>query len=185
MRRSFGLPRGGRKTRPRRAASWRWRWFMTGAREARPRGRRAHGATGVTLRIVRDWVLKFNAIGPDGLIDRKAPGQPLRLDDTHRLALAAVIESGPIPAVHGVRPKGGQTDVVRWRLVDLAQWLWDEFRVSIAKQTLSREVRALDYCKLSARPRHHAQAADAIPAFKKTLPPRWQRSGRSSRLAHP
>jgi transposase len=29
---------------------------------------------GVTLQIVRDWVLKFNAHGPDGLIDRKAPG---------------------------------------------------------------------------------------------------------------
>ena len=31
---------------------------------------------GVTLQIVRDWVLKFNADGPAGLIDRKAPGQP-------------------------------------------------------------------------------------------------------------
>jgi transposase len=30
---------------------------------------------GVTLQIVRDWVLKFNAHGPDGLIDRKPPGQ--------------------------------------------------------------------------------------------------------------
>ena len=27
----------------------------------------------VTLQIVRDWVVKFNAHGPDGLIDRKAP----------------------------------------------------------------------------------------------------------------
>ena len=31
---------------------------------------------GVTLQIVRDWVLKLNAHGPDGLIDDKAPGQP-------------------------------------------------------------------------------------------------------------
>ena len=29
---------------------------------------------GVTLQIVRDWVVKFNANGPDGLIDRKPPG---------------------------------------------------------------------------------------------------------------
>jgi hypothetical protein len=28
---------------------------------------------GVTLQIVRDRVMKFNAAGPDGLIDRKAP----------------------------------------------------------------------------------------------------------------
>ena len=34
---------------------------------------------GVTLQIVRDWVIKFNAHGPDGLIARKAPGQPPKL----------------------------------------------------------------------------------------------------------
>ena len=85
---------------------------------------------GVTRQIIRDWVLKFNANGPDGLIDRTAPGQPSRLNETHRMALAAAIESGPIPAVHGV---------VRWRIVDLRQWLWDEFRVSVSKPTLGCE----------------------------------------------
>ena len=122
---------------------------------------------GVTLQIVRDWVLKFNADGPAGLLDRKAPGQPPRLDATHRAALAAQIESGPIPAIHGV---------VRWRLIDLCQWLWDEFQVSIAKPTLSRELRAMGYRKLSARPRHHAQAEGAIALFKTASPPCWTRS---------
>jgi transposase len=51
---------------------------------------------GVTLQIVRDWVMKFNAQGPEGLIDRKPPGQAPRLNDEHRAALAAIIESGPI-----------------------------------------------------------------------------------------
>jgi transposase len=113
---------------------------------------------GVTLQIIRDWVLKFNTHGPDGLIDRKPPGQAARLNDAHRAALASVIESGPIPAVHGV---------IRWRIVDLCQWIWEEFRVVVAKQTLSRELRAMGYRKLSARPRHHAQAAGAIEDFKK------------------
>jgi transposase len=122
---------------------------------------------GVTVQIIRDWVVKFNAHGPDGLIDRKAPGQPSRLNDSHRAALAAVIESGPIPSVHGV---------VRWRLVDLCQWLWDHFQVSIARQTLSRELRAMDYRKLSARPRHHTQADGAIEHFKKVSPVFWSRS---------
>ena len=122
---------------------------------------------GVTLQIVRDWVVKFNAHGPAGLIDRKAPGQPSRLNGTHRAALAKIIESGPIPAVHGV---------VRWRVVDLCQWIWEEFRVVIARQTLSRELRALGYRKLSARPRHHAQAAGAVEAFKKSSRPFWRKS---------
>jgi transposase len=75
---------------------------------------------GVTLQIVRDWVMKFNAHGPGGLIDRKPPGQPSRLNGAHRAALAAILASGPIPAVHGV---------VRWRVVDLCQWIFEEFRV--------------------------------------------------------
>ncbi len=125
---------------------------------------------GVTLQIVRDWVLKFNAAGPDGLVDRKAPGQPSRLNDMHRAALAAMIENGPIPAAHGVVP---------WRVVDLCQWVWEEFRVSIARQTLSRKLRAMGYRKLSARPRHHAQAEGAIEAFKKVSPPVWTRSRRT------
>ena len=61
--------------------------------------------------------------------------------------------------------------VVRWRLIDLVQWVFEEFRISISKQTLSRELRALGFRKLSARPRHHAQDAEALVAFKKTSPP--------------
>jgi hypothetical protein len=45
-----------------------------------------------------------------GLLDGKSPGQPSELNDTQRHAIARMIESGPIPAVHGV---------VRWRLIDL------------------------------------------------------------------
>ena len=121
----------------------------------------------VGLQVVRDWVVKFNAQGPDGLIDRKAPGQPPRLNDAHRAALAAIIESGPIPAIHGV---------VRWRIVDLRQWIFEEFRVVVSEQTLSRVLRKMGYRKLSARPRHHAQAEGAIEDFKKVFPSAWKRS---------
>ena len=46
---------------------------------------------GVTLQIVRDWVVKFNAFGPDGLIDRKPPGQPSKLNDAQRQAIVQMI----------------------------------------------------------------------------------------------
>ena len=123
---------------------------------------------GVGLQVVRDWVLKFNAHGPDGLIDRKAPGQPPRLNEEHRGALAAILESGPIAAVHGV---------VRWRIVDLCQWIFEEFRVVVAEQTLSRVLRKMGYRKLSAPPRHHPQVEGAIEDFKKVSPRAWKRSG--------
>ena len=123
---------------------------------------------GVGLQVVRDWVMKFNADGPEGLIDRKAPGQQPRLNDEHHAALAAILESGPIPAVHGV---------VRWRIVDLCQWIFEEFRVVVSQQTLSRALRKMGYRKLSARPRHHAQAEGAIEDFKKVSPRVWKISG--------
>jgi transposase len=121
----------------------------------------------VGLQIIRDWVLRFNARGPDGLLDGKSPGKPAKLNDAQRQVIARMIESGPIPAVHGV---------VRWRLIDLAQWIFEEFRITVAKQTLSRELRAMGYRKLSARPRHHAQAAGAVEDFKKTSQRAWMKS---------
>ena len=128
---------------------------------------------GVGRQTVRDWVLRFNTDGATGLVDGKAPGQTPKLNDAERQTLRQIVEDGPIPAVHGV---------VRWRLVDLAQWVWEEFRVSISKQTLSRELRAMGLRKLSARPRHHAKDEEAATAFKKNFPRSWQRS-RRARLA--
>ena len=129
---------------------------------------------GVGLQTVRDWVLAFNAEGPPGLVNGKAPGNAPLLTQAHRQALLEIVESGPIPAVHGV---------VRWRLIDLAQWVFDEFRISISKQTLSRELRALQLRKLSARPRHHAQDAEAMATFKKTSPRASMRSPSATRRA--
>ncbi len=116
---------------------------------------------GVGLQIIRDWVLRFNARGPDGLIGGKAPGNPSKLNDDQRQALVGIGERGPIPAIHGV---------VRWRLVDLMQWVWEEFGISLSEPTMSREMKALGYRKISARPRHHAQNEFAIEAFKSLSP---------------
>jgi transposase len=124
-------------------------------------------AARVGLQTVRDWVVRFNAHGPEGLVDGKAPGNVCKLSARHREALLALVESGPIPAVHGV---------VRWRLKDLVQWLWNEFRIALSETTLGHELRALGYRKLSARPRHHAKSEAAVAAFKKSFPRVWRRS---------
>ena len=115
---------------------------------------------GVGLQIVRDCVIRFNARGPDGLLDGKAPGPRSRLNDAQRRALVEIVESGPIPAI---------LEVVRWRLIDLVQWLHDEFAVSLDETIGGRELKKLGYVKLTARPRHHAQNEYAMAAFKKGL----------------
>ncbi len=107
-------------------------------------------------------MLRFNTEGPRGLIDRKAPGNSPKLNETQRQALSAIVERGPIPAIHSV---------VRWRLKDLVQWIFGEFRISLDQSTVSRELKALGFRKISARPRHYAQNELALEALKKVAPP--------------
>ena len=92
------------------------------------------------------------------LIDRKAPGQPPKLDAQQRLALCRKVEAGPIPAVDGV---------VRWRLKDLGQWIFEEFGISMDETTVGRELKRLGYRKLSARPQHPDQNVLAAEDHKK------------------
>lgn len=139
-------------------------------------GRRTDAAKlgGVTLQIVRDWVLRFNAEGPEGLKNHWAGGAPSKLKPEHKRFLAELVERGPIPAIHGV---------VRWRCRDLAQELYEEFGVSVDESTVGKTLREMGYRKISARPRHHAQNEYVVEDFKKTSRPSWQRSKLVSTLA--
>jgi transposase len=133
--------------------------------EGGPRSKAAR-VGGVGLQTVRDWVVRFNAHGPEALIDGKAPGKApgnaCKLQACHRKAVLALVESGPVPAVHGV---------VRWRLKDLVQGLWDEVRIEVSETTLGRELRALGDRKLSAR------------AIMPRARPRWRFLQRVSRAS--
>jgi transposase len=130
----------------------------------------------VDVQSIRDWVLRFNAEGPDGLLDRKSTGTPPRLDATQRAALARVVENGPVPYLDGV---------VRWRLCDLVSWLHEEYGITVSDSTVSRLLHEMGYRKLSARPRHHAQDPEAGSVFKKNSPPKWRKSGAGSQLERP
>lgn len=134
---------------------------------------RTEGAAigGMDRQSLRDWALRFNAEGPLGLISRKAPGARPKLTPDQLAQVIALVESGPIPAIHGV---------VRWRLVDLVGWIHEEFGVSLDESRLGRILKGLGYGKLSARPRHQGQNEHALEAFKKTSPPPSNRSGTHS-----
>ena len=73
---------------------------------------------GVGLQIIRDWVLRFNARGPDGLVDGKSPGAPSKLNADHRRALAKI---------RARLPKG----------VEIELWWQDEARIG-QKNKLTR-----------------------------------------------
>ncbi len=117
---------------------------------------------GMDRQILRDWAVRFNAEGPDGLIDRKARGAKPKLTAEQLSAVVRRIEEGPIPAIHGV---------VRWRLVDLVGWIYDEYGVTLDPSRPGKILKGLGYARLSARPKHHAQNEYALEAFKRDFPP--------------
>lgn len=119
-------------------------------------------AGGMDRQTLRDWMHRFNAEGPGGLINRAAPGAKPKLSAAQQAKLAALVERGPIPAVDGV---------VRWRACDLQQWIQEEFGVSVSDDTVYRMLKAMGYAHISARPKAYKQDAEAIEAFKKTSPP--------------
>jgi transposase len=103
----------------------------------------------------RDWVVRFNAEGPDGVRDHHGGGVVPRLTSTMLEALMRRIEKGPIAAVHGI---------VRWRQADLGRWLHEEFGVSLSRSRLSAVIWGLDFRLLTGRPRRHSR--DPGPASR-------------------
>ncbi len=66
--------------------------------------------------------------------------------------------------------------MVRWRLKDLAQWIWDEFRTSLDETTVGRELKAMGFAKMTARPRHH-QRTEWAYIFGAICPAKGKRAG--------
>jgi transposase len=130
---------------------------------------------GMDRQTLRDWVIRFNEQGPDGLINKAAPGAPGKLAKEHKAFLTRLVEDGPIPAVHGV---------VRWRACDLIMQLHEAFGLSVSDDTVYRALKDLGFSHVSARPKAYKQDPAAMEAFKKTLPPAWQRSARISPRVH-
>ena len=113
----------------------------------------------VTLQIVRDWVIRYNEAGVDGLHDLPRSGRPPRLNAVHLAELARLVEEGPDIAVHGV---------VRWRCVDLQAEIKARFDVDLSERQVGRILGQLRFTRLSVRPRHPQTDEAAQQAFKKT-----------------
>jgi len=116
---------------------------------------------GMDRQTLRDWVHRFNDEGPEGLINRKAPGADCKLSAEQLAELTEIVETGPDP----------QTDeVVRWRRVDLQAVIQERFGVCYHERSVSRLLHQLDFSHISARPRHPGQDVEVMQAFKKTSP---------------
>jgi transposase len=114
---------------------------------------------GMDRQTLRDWVHRFNAAGPDGLLDQWSPGPPSRLSAEQQVDLAAIVEKGPDRAADGV---------VRWRRVDLKRIIRERFGVDYDTRYIGKLLHKLGFSHISARPHHPAQDAHVVEEFKKT-----------------
>jgi transposase len=114
---------------------------------------------GMDRQTLRDWVHRFNQLGPDGLLDRHAGGVEPRLSAERKAELAALVEAGPDRASDGV---------VRWRRVDLQRVNKERFDIDFHERYVGTILKQLGFAHMSARPRHPGQNVEIIEAFKKT-----------------
>ena len=84
---------------------------VANALDGMPRGRAARQA-GMDRQTLRDWVIRFNAEGVDGLRDRPKSGRPAWLDDGQLAAFKALVLRGPDPERDGLSS---------WRAKDLCR----------------------------------------------------------------
>jgi transposase len=129
--------------------------------EGQTRTTAAHAA-GMDRQTLRDWVIRYNEDGIDGLCDRPRSGRPPRLSAAQLAELAQLVEAGPDVGVDGV---------VRWRCVDLQAQIATRFAVKLSARQVERILRRLRFTRLSVRPRHPQADEATQQAFKKTSLP--------------
>ena len=116
---------------------------------------------GMDRQTLRDWVHRFNADGPEGLLDHWTSGPVRRLGPEQLAEVAGIVEAGPD------REKDG---VVRWRRVDLKHVIAERFGVNYHERYVGKLLKKLGFSHISARPRHPKQDERIVEAFKKTSP---------------
>jgi transposase len=116
-------------------------------------------AAGMDRQVLRDWVVRYNAHGLEGLRDRWARGRPGRLEPHEQAELAAIILRGPDPETDGISA---------YTLEDLARISLDRFGKPFHPASMSRVVRRLGFSRQKARPSHPQKDPAAAEAFKKS-----------------
>jgi transposase len=114
---------------------------------------------GMDRQTLRDWVHRYNDLGADGLVSRRAPGRARKLTASQMQEFRALAVAGPDPAVH---------HVARWRCVDLRDEVARRFGVTVQERAIGKWLRKLGLTRLQPRPYHPKKDPAAEEAFKKT-----------------
>ena len=113
---------------------------------------------GMDRQTLRDWVIRFNAEGVEGLRERPGSGRPPWLGGGQLAAFKALVRRGPDPARDGVST---------WRAKDLCRMVEQRFGVRYAENGMLRLLHDLGLSWQKTRALHPEADRAAQARFKK------------------
>ena len=116
-------------------------------------------AAGMDRQTLRDWVIRYNAHGPDGLYDCWGDGRPPRLEPEEQAELMRIVLKGPDPEADGLSA---------YTCEDLVRICETRFGKSFHPSSMGRILRRLGFSRQKARPSHPKKDPAEAEAFKKS-----------------
>jgi putative transposase len=113
---------------------------------------------GMDRQTLRDAVLRYNAEGVAGLVDRPKGHRPRHLSEGEEAALAAVILRGPDPERDGV---------CAWTRQALCAWMATHFGKTYHPSSMTDVLRRMGFSRQKARPAHPKADPKAQERFQK------------------
>ena len=116
-------------------------------------------SAGMDRQTLRDWVIRYNEHGLDGLADRPRDGRPPKLDAEEKAELVRIVLAGPDPEASGISA---------FTREDLARLCKKRFGKTLYVTSIGRILRELDLSRQKARPSHPEKDPAAQAGFKKS-----------------
>ena len=122
-------------------------------------GRSAARLAGMDRQTLRDWVIRYNEDGIDGLLDRWGEGRPPTYSAAEQAELMRIVLAGPNPETSGLSA---------YTLEDLADICTERFGKRMHPWALGRLLKRLGFSRQKTRPSHPFKDPAAQAAFKKS-----------------
>ena len=114
-------------------------------------------AAGMDRQTQRDWVIRYNEDGIDGLLDRWGSGRPPRLEPDELAEVYAIVMAGPDPEIDGI---------CAFTREDLVRICEQRFDKTMHRATMGRLLRSIGLSRQKARPSHPQKDPASQEAFK-------------------
>lgn len=114
---------------------------------------------GMDRQTLRDWVIRFNETGIEGLSDRPRSGRPAFLTEGQMAAFKASVLRGPSPERDGLSS---------WTAKDLCRLVEKRFGVRYSENGMLVLLHGLDLSWQKTRPVHPQAGLKAQATFKKS-----------------